>query len=373
MLHVDLPSRPEFMALSAKRADACVSVYLKTTPLTQKADASRIELGNLAREALNQLEADGFDKRRLALLSEHFDALDEDEAFWSMQANSLAVFATPDEIRTYRLANALAPMVQVSGRFHLKPLLRAMTFPQNAFVLALSENHVRLIEVFADMAPAPVRVDGLPDSAASAVGKSTLNDRSPSGRIQGLEGQNVRYRQYARRVDAALRPVLSGRETPLILAAPERLGVIYRAVNSYPRLLPDHLEASPDNVSDGELAGLARPVLDASHAREIEAFRAQYEERAGQGRTVTDISDAARAATFGAIDTLLVDIDVVIAGRVDDETGAVTFAETPGPDSYGVVDEIAARALATGARVLGVRKDDIPGGGALAAILRYAA
>jgi hypothetical protein len=37
-----------------------------------------------------------------------------------------------------------------------------------------------------------------------------------------------------------------------------------------------------------------------------------------------------------------------------------------------VVDEIAARTLAMGGRVLGVRRDDIPGGGELAAILRYA-
>ena len=40
--------------------------------------------------------------------------------------------------------------------------------------------------------------------------------------------------------------------------------------------------------------------------------------------------------------------------------------------SYGVVDEIAGRAFTAGARVLGVRRADIPGGASLAAILRYA-
>jgi hypothetical protein len=40
--------------------------------------------------------------------------------------------------------------------------------------------------------------------------------------------------------------------------------------------------------------------------------------------------------------------------------------------SYGVVDEIAARALRAGARIVSARRADIPGGGALAAILRYA-
>ncbi|MFL5335080.1 MAG: hypothetical protein ACJ8H8_18270, partial [Geminicoccaceae bacterium] len=78
-----------------------------------------------------------------------------------------------------------------------------------------------------------------------------------------------------------------------------------------------------------------------------------------------------RYGTFGAIEALLVDIDEVVPGRIDEDTGAVTFVDAPGADSYGVVDEIADRALVTGARVLGVRKADIPGGAHLAAILRY--
>ena len=68
---------------------------------------------------------------------------------------------------------------------------------------------------------------------------------------------------------------------------------------------------------------------------------------------------------------MLVDIDEVVIGTVDETSGAVTFADRPGKDSYGVVDEIAGRALASGAKVLGVRKADIPDGAHLAAILRY--
>ncbi|WP_245295198.1 hypothetical protein [Manganibacter manganicus] len=96
------------------------------------------------REAQSQLQDAGFDKRRLAALLESLSDLLDDDEFWRFQANSLAVFATPDTIRAYRLANDLTSMVQVSDRFHLKPLLRAVTFPHSAFILALSENAVRL-------------------------------------------------------------------------------------------------------------------------------------------------------------------------------------------------------------------------------------
>jgi Bacterial archaeo-eukaryotic release factor family 8 len=36
---------------------------------------------------------------------------------------------------------------------------------------------------------------------AGGAGGRSINDRSPSGRIQGSDGQKVRLRQYARKVD----------------------------------------------------------------------------------------------------------------------------------------------------------------------------
>src|SRR5271169_3520584 len=122
-----------------------------------------------------------------------------------------SILATPEHIRTFRLANALLPQVEVSGRFHLKPLLRAITFPHVAFVLTLSENNTRLIEVFADGAPVEVRVPDLPRDAASAAGRASVNDRSPSGRIQGSEGKKVRLAQFARKA-----PVKATDECPLL-------------------------------------------------------------------------------------------------------------------------------------------------------------
>ncbi|WIY52024.1 hypothetical protein O9Z70_11090 [Devosia sp. YIM 151766] len=371
MLHLDIPTRNEFALVADKRADACVSIYLKTTPVTENIQASRIEMKNFIKEVQLQLEEAGLDKRRLALLLDGLNDLLDDDEFWRFQANSLAVFATPDSIQTYRLANELTSMVQVSDRFHLKPLFRAITFPHSAFILALSENAVRLVEMNADLPASEIKVPGLPKDAASALGKSTLNDRSFSGRIHGSEGQNVRLQQYVRQVDAALRSVLAGRETPLILAATGRVAELFKQICSYSALLPETIADSPDRLTEAELVARARPVLDNAYAKQVADIRAVFDKRAGERRTTTDISDAARAATFGAIQTLLVDIDSVVAGFIDNESGAVTFVEQDDAKAYGVVDQITARAFVNGATVLGVRREDIPGGGDLAAILRY--
>ena len=84
------------------------------------------------------------------------------------------IYATPDNLRSFRVPNALQPQVKVSDRFHLKPLLRSTTFCDAGYVLALADGGVRLIEVSKDLPALEVAVPDLPTDAASAVGKRTI-------------------------------------------------------------------------------------------------------------------------------------------------------------------------------------------------------
>jgi hypothetical protein len=369
-MHTDIPTRGDLEQLLSVRDAACVSIYLPTTP-EERGERDRLEFKGLAAEALDQLAAVSIERGALNDLRDVFDDLADDPEFWARQAHSLAVFATPSGARTFQVANRLSPMVEVSDRFHVKPLLRSATFPQAAFVLALSQNGVRLVEVSPDAPPAEVRVPGLPSDAASAVGKASIAERSPIGRLQGSEGQKLRLRQYARRVEEALRPILTGLDLPLILAAAEPLESIFRSVSTYPHVAPAAIPGNPDAKTEGELADASRRVLDELYADQLRELRTRYEERVPQGRASDDLAAIARAATFGAVDTAFVDIDETVPGFVDEADGALTLDDSDDALNYGVVDEIARRVLLARGRVLAVRREDVPGGGPAAAILRY--
>lgn len=370
MLHTDIPDRAQVGRLLAHRGPCSVSIYVATDPASS-GEAERIEFKNLAAEAVQQLREAGVGSSDLTLLQEETADLIDDDTFWRYQARSLAAFATPASLVTFRLPNRLVSNVEVADRFFVKPLLRSVTFPEVALVLALAQGSVRLVEVTADAGPWEVRVDDLPSDVASAVGKSSIADRSPSGRIQGSEGQKVRMRQYARSIEQALRPILAGEDVPLILATTEPLESIYRSVNSYPGLVEASIRGNPEAATDVALAASARTVLDQVYASELAELRRLWDLRTGQGRTLTDVAEVARAATFGAVDTVLVDMDAVVPGTVDEDTGAVTL-QSESVTSYGVVDEIARRVWLNSGRVLAVREDEIPGKQGVAAILRYA-
>jgi hypothetical protein len=373
LLHVDIPTPADLEALAAARHPASVSIFLPTTPVAGEISGDRIELKNLAGEARAQLEAAGHDKREVAALDEALADLVEDDGFWRFQATSLAIYATPHSLRSFRVPNRLTAELQVADRFHLKPLLRAVTFGHAAYVLALAEGHVRLLQLTADQPAIDVKVADLPKSATEALGVSSMGVRTESRRTDTSSGQRGRLAQFCRAVDRALRPYLAGKHVPLFLAADSALGAIYRSVNSYPHLAGFGIDTTPEAMNDGDISESARRLLDRLHAEEVAGINALFAERAGSGRATADIAQAARAATEGAVQTLLVDIDRTVPGLVDEASGAVSFAEVDDAVAYGIVDEIARRSLQTGARVLAVRGADLPTESPVAAILRWAA
>jgi len=368
-LHTDLPTTSQIDRLMADRHPASVTIYLPTEPVTD-GEHERIGMKNATAEAVAELHERGIDKRDVATIEDHLDELVEDTHLWTHAAHTLAVFATPDVVRTFRLPNHLQAHVYVADRFFTKPLLRAITFPHTVYVLRLSQHEARLVEVLSGDVSFDIAVPGMPSSVDDATVSAGAPGRAPRKRITSAEGDKVRMTQFARRVDQALRPVLDG-VSPLIVAAAEPLASIFTSSCTYPLLSHEVIGGNPETTPDSELTERARAILDGIHERQLAEAAELYDQRRSNERAVSDIADVARAATLGMVDTVFVDIDDVVWGRIDDSTGAVTYSDAGDEDAYGIVDEIVRRVWSAGGRVMAVRGAEVPGGGTVAAILRY--
>lgn len=368
-MHIDLPSEAEVRALLEVTGTTCVSIYMPATPDPVDAEAERITFKGLASEAMDQLREHGLDKRELAAFDEVLASVDEDPFFWRHQARSLAVFADRDEVNVYRLANQLEPAVVVADRFFVKPLIRVLSFPSAGFVLSLAQGGVQLLEFGDDYGPIEVEVDDLPEDLGTFVDTVPGATSTSETGLQSPEGQNSRLRKYARQVDRAIRDAVRGHDLPVVIAAAEPLASVFRSITTLRTVAEEMIVGNPERVPGVELVASARRIVDGVHAARLEELKSRFEARAAQGRTAIDLSDLARAATFGAVAVLLVDIDQVVRGSISDE-GALSY--DAGPGSYDVVDEMARRVLEASGEVVAVRAEDVPGGGAAAAILRYA-
>ncbi len=162
-----------------------MTIYLPTSTVPAHSELNQQRARGLVSQAIAQV-GERTDHRTAALIEEHLTALLEDPSFWFDVGRSLAVFVTADGAVEFRLPNELTEYVGVADRFVVTPLLRAVTFPQAAFVLALSQNGARLIEVSADLPAQEIQVSDLPESAQSAAGLASIGGRSPYGRLQGM-------------------------------------------------------------------------------------------------------------------------------------------------------------------------------------------
>ncbi|HEY0814260.1 MAG TPA: hypothetical protein VGE11_13345 [Pseudonocardia sp.] len=368
MLHTDIPTPQQVDRLLNSRHRHSVSLYVPTEPASN-GDAERIDFKNLVAETSSQGVAAGAKPREWEPLREQLDELYADEEFWRHQARTTAVFASPTELIVHRLPNRLSRFAAVDDRYYIKPLLRSVTFPQMAYILELSVGAARVLEVFPESAVQDVTPSDMPSDAASATGVPTISKRSHHGRIHGSEGQKVRMRQYAGQVERSLRPLLGGGDVPLILAATEPIGSIYRSMNTYPHLAPDGIDGNSETTADHDLGQAARIILDTIYAAQLAELHSVFDRRTAQRRAVNDLSQVARCATLGMVDTLLVDIDSPVRGHVGDADGALTISRDP--DAVFVVDEIVRRTRSHGGTILAVRSADIPGSETVAAILRW--
>ena len=371
MPYIDVPTHDEILRLASIREPACVSIYVHAAAGPDASDTARIEVNTRLRSATGLLEAAGTDADIIESIRAAVESLLVERDFWRRDTRTLAIFVNGTSLVSFHLANRLLGLTEVSDRFAITPVLRATTFSHSAFVLALSQNAVRLIEVSPASPASEIVVPDLPHDLETTVALDLTNDRQTLAHLRTSEDPKVRMRQFSQAVDRALRPIVADSNRPLILAAAEPLASIYRSVSSYARLGGETIPGNPEQKSALELAASATPILDAAHSADLATQIARFHESTSRGLADDTLAGVSLAATSRAIDTLFVDIDHRLPGRIDELTGIITRNAVENDTLYDVIDEIVRRALSSDSRILAVRGSEVPGSGPVAAILRF--
>ncbi len=369
-MRLTLPSDTDLTELTKHRNAASASIYLPSTPITRDVDAVQIELKNAASDIESQLRGIDIDKKQIAEVSSALEALQSDREFWGFQGHALAVFVAPGVLHAFRLANSLKPLVAVGDRFDVGPLLRSVTFRHGGYVLSVAEGHVRLLELSASARPIELDLE-LSDELDSVLDDPKYQGRFDRHRADGTTGEQVERERFCRLVQEAVLPHVADSALPLILAASHDLEPAYRAVNTYPGLLDQGIDANPEGLSVDDVSTRARTILDAHYETKLADWRENFGTQRSNGLATSQLSEVARAATAAGVAELLFDMDSTLEGSIDD-TGVVREASEPDAESYGIVDEIAARVLRSGGIVKAVRAGDLPDKTPVAATLRFA-
>lgn len=375
-MSIDIPSREDLAELSKHRDDASISLYITSSsadgrpPIGNDTDAARLALRSARTHTMGELESIEVSKDDREAIENALEQLESDRNFWATQARTIAVFAAPGFTRAYRLRNELPSHTAVGDRFDIGSLLRATTFSHSGYVLAVTEGDVRLLFLGPDASSMQVELPEIPEELVDALHK-TVEDGGRFDRrsADGTLGPKVEQRAYCSAIQDRVLEVIGDSGLPLVIAVAADLEPAYREINTYKGLVAQGIHANPSSLSLQDLESRGREIMDQHFADELAEWRENFGTLRANGRASAQLSDIAKAATSGLVDTLLFDLEADEEGSID-EAGHITFAPEPGPTTYGLVDEIAVRVLRTGGNVKAVRSADLPDDAPVAAVFR---
>jgi hypothetical protein len=380
---MDVVRRADLERLALQGTGPCVSLFLPTHRGGREVQQAPIRLKNLLRQAADGLEANGASAPTIESLLAPLRRLLDNRPFWLSQSDGLALYSRPGWWGSFRVPLDLPELAVVADGFHVTPLLPLLTGDGHFFVLALSQNQIRLLEGTRDRLE-EVDLPGEPLGGRDALqGEAErqvqlyVADRGGVGARGIFHGhgdvgdvQEERVLQYFRSVDRRLREVLAGEDAPMVLAAVEHLAPLWRRSNTYPHLVDQTLPGNPEELRPDQLHTRAWPIVEPLFLRAQRDAVARYDQLAGTGLTSQDPQEIAGAAEEGRIETLFVSRQP--AGSV---TVSATGEAAPRRDASGAarepVESATVNTLTKGGAVYALPSGEVPGGGSAAAVFRY--
>ncbi len=374
-------SRDDLSALVEGPQQMGVSIYMPTHR-TGDTGQDPIRLKNLLREAESQLVAYGISASDAGDLLKPAEQLLPDSHFWQYQGDGLAIFISPGIFRCYQLPHSFQELVVVAERFHIKPLLPLFSEDGVFYILAVSQNQVRLLQCsryhVRELTP-----ENVPSNLAEALKydqpekQHQFHTTGPGGLTishgHGIskDYDKVNILRYFQQVDRGLHEVLREEHSPLIVATVDYLHPIYHEANTYHYLLDQGIEGNPDGLSEEALQEQAWTIVQPYFERGRTEALERYREAITKGLATNDLKQVVLAAYDGRVSTLFVATGVQQWGQFDPERRKVRLYKERKPGVQDLLDFATANTLTKGGNVYALEREHVPGGTPVAALFRY--
>lgn len=343
----------------------CISLTMPTARTMPDNAQDPVRLKNLVNLAKSRL-ADEIGKRPAAAALKNLE-IAADSVDHSRNYEGLAIFANETVEWVVKTRFALPENLVIDDRFSLRSILRAERRAEPYTVLLLSLEEARLFEAQREDLY-ETKAGGFPAQNPSyGAGSKTPGGPgvNPTASVDESRRRFVvecmdRLRSVA---DLPKRVVVAG--TPEILSnAQEAAG---KDIEIVATLQGNYLKSKPSEVG----AKAWEAVREARRARSVALVENLNNARSAK-RFEAGVQSLVPLAREGRIELLVCGMDYTVAGRIDEETGALHLIDTPEnwSDLDDVVDWIVHRVLETGGQVRFV-EDDLMGETPIAAIIRF--
>jgi hypothetical protein len=383
---MDIVSYEQFKELLETQHELCLSFFLPTHRSGPEIQQNPIHLKNLLKDAEEQLGHRGVRSLEIQEILSPIQKLIEETPFWQHQNDGLALFLAQDFFQSYRLPLHFDPLVVVASRFYITPLLPLQPENPHVYILALSQNAVKLFRG-TQYGVSEIPLEGAPESLAEALrydepekqlqvrsfGEKEDHSEVFHGHGAGQDDTNTHIFQYFRQVNTAVQTILRDEKAPLLIAAVEYLLPIYKEANTYPHLLPEGISGNPEEMNAEELRkkawNLVEPIFMKARDEKIAQYkRVSHTERE---KASHDLKEIVLAAYHGRVETLFVARGSQQWGQCEPDSQKVFEHETRKEADEDLLNIAAVQTILHGGTVYAVEPGQIPTKSLAAAIFRH--
>lgn len=361
-----------------------VSLYQPTHRHFPENKQDPIVFKNLLR-VIEQSLGKKYEKDLIGSIMKPFYELEEDTNFWNTTAHGIAVLASRDKCVLYNLQSPVKEFATVADSFHIKPLIKAFQSLESYQLLGLSRTGFSLYQGNRYGFSEIVLPQDTPRTQDEVLGKQLTDPYLSHGSYGGAGGHPMYHghgdvkqeidndtEKFFRYVDRfVLDNYSKPSKLPLILVSLKEYHSQFKHVSNNPYLLEEGIQSAYDSLKMDELTRKALEIIKPINMEKMHGLVASYKKAEAESLGSSDLVQIAKAAFNSRIETLLIEENKIMPGKIDNTTGELEFGPIDNPNIGDILDDIAELTLLRKGDVLILPKDMMPGTTGISAIYRF--
>ncbi len=381
LLTIDM--MPELLSVNT---GTCISLYMPTHRTHPDNLQDPILFKNLVKK-LEQSLLQQYSASEATSLLQPFVALANNEEFWRHSLDGLAVLGTAGTFKTIGLPVSTEELTVVADSFHTKPLRKYLQSVERYHVLGLSLHDYHIYEGNRHSLTELELAPGIPKNIKEALGDELTDKHSTVASYGGVGGgsSNMHHghggkadevdidaERFFRFVAKTINDHYSKPSgLPLILAALPEHHNLFQKVSNNLSLLPDGIDVNPKSVETSELEEHAWKVMEPYYFGIIEEACNVYQQSKSKGMGSDSISEVAAAAAASRVDTLMIEANLQIPGKIISDNGSIEKGDLENPEMDDLLDDLGELVTKMGGKVMIIPHEKMPTKTGIACVFRY--
>ena len=367
-----------------EKVDPCISLYQPTHRYSPENKQDPIVFKNLIREIENSLKQK-YQKNDLNSAMKPFYQIEEEKGFWNNTLDGLAIFANPNKCIVYKLHRPVQELIVVADSFHIKPLVRVFQSVDKYHLLGLSTNDFTLyegnrdgfeeIEVDPEAHRTMEEVLGKQHTDSFLTHGSYGDTGGPAmyhghgGKKDEIEKDIEKFFRYVDRF--VLENYSKPSKLPLILVSLKEHHNIFKKISHNSYLMEEGIKGSYNSFEMEHLTEKAWEIIEPIYLEKTQNLVNSFENAKANSSGSDDLVQITSAAFENRVETILIESDKIIPGKIDYNTGKIELWNIKDPDFDDVLDDLAELVLKKRGEVVVLPKERMPSDKGVAAIYRY--